>query len=365
MITSTLYEELITTISPEKIAMYLSYQRWRKEEEIEGIISFWSKIIDGEKLLLLLPLDKAFADFEDKIEDLISTLSKAESRPIEEILKVLGNTSIIAKENGREIIDIKVELEDRNKHDISARNVGLVLKSLEDFFASLGKHKGKNLKKQFEKRAAQSAVELSLIETFHGSFGLRMGLGKCQQLNLLEPTIAEKIAEDFINLIKASNQDSSEALRIEIEKYRGEPSIKFKYVIQYFKDLESDLFLEWGSVNPNKGGIAKLSFYKILQAFEVLRKFELEQENSFEVIGRLILAGVGNDKNNRLFLLRDEADNINYKGHISKNLVTSFDDNIELDKIYKATIMEELNVNPTTGQEVKLYTLIRLEKINN
>lgn len=364
MITSKLYDELLFNIRPEKVAIYLAYQGWHKENEIDGVISLWSKNVNHEKILILLPIDKDFADFEDKIEELINKLAETEERTKEEILKVLGDTSVIARENGREIIDIKVELEDRNKHDISAKSVGLVLKSLEDFFASLGKSTVKNLKKMSEKQIAKSAVELSFMETFHGSFGIRMGLGKYQQLNLLEPTFAEKAAEDFISLIKASNQDSSEALRLEIEKYRGEPSIKFKYVIQYFKELESDLLLEWGSVNPNKGGIARLPFYKIVQAFEVLRKFELEQENSFEVIGRLILGGVGDDRNNRLFLLRDEAEKINYKGHISKNLTTNFDDNIELDEIYKATIMEELNINPATGQEIKVYTLIKLEKLN-
>ncbi|NJO93883.1 MAG: hypothetical protein HC820_05125 [Hydrococcus sp. RM1_1_31] len=182
---------------------------------------------------------------------------------------------------------------------------------------------------------------------------------------LKKETVAEEVTEDFMRFIKASSQDDSEILRREIEKYqRKEPSIKFKYLMKYFMELESNLVLEWGSVNLAKGGIIKLPFHKIVQAFDIIRKFELGEQNKFEVRGRLIVGGIGEKKDKRIFVLSDEKNKKDYRGHISQELINSLDDNLELNEIYQAVMEEKLTVNSTTGEEIISYTLIGLTKIN-
>lgn len=66
--------ELMSRISPNKIAMYLEYKKWRKEKEASGIASLWSYIKNNKKISVLLPLDSDLSDFEIKIEELVTVL---------------------------------------------------------------------------------------------------------------------------------------------------------------------------------------------------------------------------------------------------------------------------------------------------
>lgn len=360
--------ESIATISPEKIAMYLKYKRWQKEKEVEGVASIWSYITTDKRVSVLLPLDKSFADFEIKIEELIAVLVKIERRPETEILKALQSTSIIARQKNREIIDLKLQFSETDKHEVLVREIGTVLKSLQDFFSSIGNLKSKTIREKKQKANIKAELQLSLLDTFHGSFGIRIGLAKLKykykQLELFDDVpITEGTAEDFMNLMKASGSNNPEKLRREIEKFRGEPSIKFKTLIKSLMELESDLVLEWGSVNPEKGAIAELPLHKIVEAFEIIRKVELEVPFTYEVVGRLIVGGVGEKKDKRIFFLIDEKNNKEYKGHISPGLISSLNNYIELDQIYRATIEETSGLNPTTGEEIIIYKLIRLDKI--
>ncbi|MBD2772684.1 hypothetical protein [Iningainema tapete] len=269
--------ELFTNISLNKILMYLEYKGWKKQKEVEGIASVWSYIKKDKKISVLVPLDKEFADFEIKMEELVTVLAKVEERHKTEILKALENTSSIAKEKNREVIDIKIQFLEKNQHEVSAKEIGTVLTSLQDFFCSIESLKSETVRKRFEKNSRKSELELSLIDTFQGSFGIRVALPEHRQPDLFENLVAEQAAESFIALIQVSSNDNYEILRKEIEKLPDEPLVKFKILIKSFMELDSDLIIEWGSVNPEKGAITKLPLHKIVQAFEIVSKVELER----------------------------------------------------------------------------------------
>lgn len=260
MISRDLYTQLIDTVSPDKVEVYLECSGWIKYKEVEGVLSLWSNSKLDKKFTILLPLDKEFADFEIQIEELVLILSRFEERSKIDILKSLSNTSVIAQNNDREIIDIKIEFKEVDKHDIPAKSIGDILKSMQDFFDALA---------AYEKSESTIKLQLSLIETFQGSFGIRLGMPKQHQLNLDENKLTEEAVSVFMKLIKAS-QDSSNKLQNEIKRYTGAPSIKFKQLIQNFVELESDIVVEWGSVNPEKGEITKLPFNNLVQAMNII-----------------------------------------------------------------------------------------------
>lgn len=363
MKSSNLYTELITTISPEKIEIYLDSKGWIKYKQVEEVLSLWSNSKQDKKFTVLLPLDKDFADFEIKIEELILILSRFEETSKNDILKVLGNTSVIAKDNNREIIDIKIELKEINKHEIAAKDIANVLKSMQDFFDSLAVYDKNteitNTKTKSQIISAKSKLQLSLLETFQGSFCVRVGLAT--QESKCNDKFTEEAISNFMKLMKAS-KDSE--LKEEIDKYQGMPSVKFKQLIKNLMELQSDIIVEWGSVNIEKSQLVKLSSDTIARAFNVISQSEQHQAR-FEVIGRLILAGIGNNKEQRVFLLNDETNNKEYRGYISPQLITSFNENIELNEIYKAVIEEKLTINSLTRKEVINYTLIELTLFSN
>ncbi|RUT03474.1 hypothetical protein DSM106972_051130 [Dulcicalothrix desertica PCC 7102] len=128
MISSDLYTQLIDTLSPDKIEVYLECSGWVKYKEVEYVLSLWSNSKQDKQFTILLPLDKESADFEIKIEELVLILSRFEERSKIDILKSLGNTSVIAQENNREIIDIKIEFKEVDKHYIPAKSIYILSK---------------------------------------------------------------------------------------------------------------------------------------------------------------------------------------------------------------------------------------------
>jgi hypothetical protein len=363
-------KELIQNISPTKIAIYLEYKGWKKEKEVEGVASLWSyRDQSNKKITLLLPLDKDFADFEIKIEELLSVVAKFENRAEAEVLKALANVSILAQRGYREIIDIKMESradEQNDKYEASAKATGSVLKSLGNLFESLGDVIKKRTRKRASKTDIASELNLSLLDAFHGSFGIRTGLGvykKIRQTSLLENPAAQEATEDFMNLITASSSSNPELLRRELEKLEGDALLRFKLFIKSLTTLDSDLVLEWGSVDPNKSRVVRFSYDKIVQALDIITKTELENPYQYEVIGKLILAGIGQGKEKRRFILIDETNDKEYKGFISLGLINNLNAYIELDKLYVTTIEETLGVNEITGEEVRFYTLVQLQEL--
>jgi len=363
-------KELIQNISPTKIAVYLEYKGWKKEKEVEGVASLWSyRDQSNKKITLLLPLDKDFADFEIKIEELLSVVAKFENRAEAEVLKALANVSILAQRGYREIIDIKMESradEQNDKYEASAKATGSVLKSLGNLFESLGDVIKKRTRKRASKTDIASELNLSLLDAFHGSFGIRTGLGvykKVRQTSLLENPAAQEATEDFMNLITASSSSNPELLRRELEKLEGDALLRFKVFIKSLTTLDSDLVLEWGSVDPNKSRVVRFSYDKIVQALDIITKTELENPYQYEVVGKLILAGIGQGKEKRRFILIDETNDKEYKGFISLGLINNLNAYIELDKLYVATIEETLGVNEITGEEVRFYTLVQLQEL--
>lgn len=366
--------ELIQKISPAKVAEYLEYKGWRKEREADGIASIWSYVSQNKRITLLLPLNRDFADFQIQVEELLLTLAKVEQRPETEVLKALANLSVIAQRGDREVIDIKIESaagEKDDKHEASAKASGAVLKSLGNLFEALGDAIKKKTKIRSLKTDVKSELNLALLDVFQGSFGIRTGLGVYQehiQLNFLEEPVfpaSQEATEKFMNLIAASSSGSPELLKREIAELSKDSLAKFKSFIKSLISLDANLVLEWGSVNPEKGRTIRFTLDKIIQALEIISKIELENPDEYEVTGKLVVAGIGQGKEKRIFILVDETNSKEYKGHISLELINTLNNYIELDRVYRATIEETLGVNEATGEEIRLYTLIGLQELSN
>jgi hypothetical protein len=245
--------------------------------------------------------------------------------------------------------------------------MGSVLKSLQDFLSAIGESKVSS-RRLSVREEIKSELELSIVETFSGSFGLRLALsqGQPRQLNLLEEPIAENAAQYLLELISASENEDSGILKEKISELYGKPSIKFKSFLTNLLALEANLSLDWGSVNPEKGGFAEVSYSNILRALEIISKKEVENPIRVSVIGKLMLAGVGSDKKNRKFIFEEQETRKDYKGTISKDLLKNLDNDLNVGKKrYRATLEEITTVNTATGEEETTYILVGLENISS
>lgn len=365
MIAPELGKEEINQISPLKVERYLETKGWRRIKSIADIASVWSYPKTDKKIGVLVPLDREFADFGNRMREVLKVLEKVEGKPKSEIIAALQNTSRIAKIQNREILEFRLNYVYQDSQEAPAKKMGSVLKSLQDFLMAIGESK-RSSKRLSIREEIKSELELSILETFHGSFGLRLGLSqdRPRQLNLLEDPLAEEAAQYLLDLISASGNEDSEILKEKISELYGKPSVKFKSFLTNLSTLEANFSLDWGSVNPEKGGFAEVSYINILKALEIISKKEVENPIRLSVIGKLMLAGVGNDKKTRKFIFEEQETHKDYKGTISKDLLKTLDNDLNVGKKrYKATL-EEITSVDATGEEETTYILVGLEDMS-
>ncbi|NER20092.1 MAG: hypothetical protein F6J96_05045 [Symploca sp. SIO1C2] len=365
MIAPELERETINTISTLKLEKYLKTQGWKKTKLIGDIASVWSCQKQDMTIRVLVPLDREFADFDNRMMEVFSTLEKVENRPKSEIVAALKNNSIIAKSQHREILEFRFNYVDQNSQEAPAKKMGSVLKSLQDFFIAIGESKVQS-KRLFVRQEMQSELELSIAEMFHGSFGLRLGLSQYRQLNLFEEPLAEQAAQNLLELISASEHENSEILKEKISELYGKPSIKFKSLLTNLSTLQANLSLDWGSVDPGKGGFAEISYTNILRALEIINKKEVENPIRIALIGKLMLAGVGKDKKYRKFIFEEQETHQDYQGTISRELLKNIGNDLNVGKkLYRATLEVTTSVNKATGEEETNYQLVGLESLSS
>lgn len=350
-------------ISPSKLCRYLESSGWVKKREAQGI-SVWVYNKQGKPFGILVPLNEEFADYNNRISEVISTLEEVEGREQSKILQSLQSVSLLAKKNQREVIELWIRYQFERKYDINIKKMGSVLKSLQDFFQSLAELRNSRRQVSIKNIDLRNQVEVSLIETFQGSFGFRIAFSKTDmQLALFDFPIAEDISQDFLDLIRFSN--IPELLAERISNYRGKPSSKFKTLIFNILSLEANLYLEWGSVKPEKGGFAEISYENLVRALDILEKQDIIDPVLINFVGTLILAGVDKKKGrNTRFIAVDEQSGKEYRGSISESIVRSGTVDLIVGKIYRMTLEEKSSVNAATGDEEISYTLIDLIRVN-
>lgn len=122
-------------------------------------------------------------------------------------------------------------------------------------------------------------------------------------------------------------------------------------------NAESNLQLDWGSTNTERGGIAELSLMTIGIAIDIVKKVEMESPETYEVIGEWI----GGNKRKQDFEITD-AEGKRYLGIIT-NTVLMGDVKMIIGSIYVATIEETVRTTPITNEGIPEYKLINLRTL--
>lgn len=354
-------KELIKKISIEKLSAYLKENGWNELKTKKDFGSLWV----WQEHKIFLPLNPEFSDFHDKILEVFIFLEKIENRSYIEIIKPLQRASVIANEIQREIIEMKIS-DDDNKHEVNAEKIGGVFRSLQEFIDSFNPQKiNKNL-------------ELSVLGTFQGSFGIQLALGQrenIKQLNLFgenrefgDISKAMEIIGTLLELIKKAQQDGNEKeelkkILLELDKR----SVKrFVALFEKLSSLDSNLYFDWGSINPNFGGEAQISHKKILESLDWIREQEdFQKPDILKIRGKLELGGVGEKDNTRKFIITEIGSKEKYKGVIQQELLSQRDNTLSVGKYYHATLEKNVRINQMTGQEKIEYTLTQLEELED
>ncbi|GGA47894.1 hypothetical protein [Okeania sp. KiyG1] len=202
-------------------------------------------------------------------------------------------------------------------------------------------------------------TELSIFETFQGSFGIKLTMAENGQLNILERPLPERIAQIFLELLRLSNQLDKAELKQTLLRIKRRAASKYRYFLFYLAPIKSDFNFDWGSLNENAGGHVILAYDDILKTIDFINKMEEEEPEEYEINGRLSLA----DKKTKKLTIEELDTKKLYSGIISKeNWENMENQGIELtiDNLYSARFQEVISVNPATEEEKIERTIIKL-----
>lgn len=331
-------------ISPQKVASYLQKTGWKLIKSVAGYVAFWEF---QDRAGILLPLDRNLSDFEDRLLEIVLKLEEVEGRPSSEVVKALESTNRIAARQKREILDIYIKPISQRDNEIAIKGIGRMFGSLQNLLEILGKTLTDD----------RQELEVYLLETFPGSLGLRLAFSVERSTSA-----TEEVAQKFIDLVSSKNSGESEAIAEELSHLHGDVFLRFKSLLLNLRELNADLFFDWGSINPDKDGVAQIDCSSIVRILEVIDKREVEQPVTEKAIGQLALFEIRARRvGTRIisFVIRGRGGSF-----ISQHLMYRKGDKIELNQLYNATFSKTISLDRATGEERTEYVLIDLEQVS-
>ncbi|MDJ0599645.1 MAG: hypothetical protein QNJ37_12485 [Crocosphaera sp.] len=343
----------MNSIDPSYVHTYLENSGWQEEEKIDERAIIFTIYKNNKKYSLLLPLDQEIPDFDSRMYDLFRVLEFIENRTKDEILKCFENSHKIALEQQTEILSLRFQfIYDQSQRQLSAKKMGVVLVSLQDLFDAFGElETGKEVistRGRIPKEILEK-TEISVFETFKGSFGVKLAFSKLnQQLSLLERPLAERVSQKFIELINLSNNLDKENLKHMLLQLKKRTASRYRKFLAELIRAESNFYIDWGSVNPESGGHAYLSYENTVHTIEFINKMETENPEQITVCGELLLAC--KSKRNYLEIASIEDGN-EYKGDISDSVLRNTNIDLTIGHLYRVVFEELTSINPATGEE--------------
>ncbi len=348
----------------QTIYEYLENNGWQEERKLNDMASILSIIKDNKKYSILLPLDKEIADFASRMQDVFKTLEVVEKRSTSEILEFFKNIHQIAIEKNCEILSIRFQyIYDKHRQQFPVKQIGNVLTSLQDVFDALGQSESDiNISRGRIKKEILEKTEISIFDTFQGSFGVKLALApKIEQLELIEKPLAEKIVEKFLRLTKLSDSSDKEKLQNLLMTLNRRTASTYRQFLLNLIISESDLSIEWGSVNPQAGGKANLSYSQTISTVECINKMEAASPEEYNIEGELLSAS----KIKNTILIEDIKNKKKYSIQIPSNIWHDQNIDITIGDFYSVTFLETISINPSTSEEKIERTVTNLSRLAN
>ncbi|GBF80191.1 hypothetical protein [Aphanothece sacrum] len=368
MILSTnLFIDNINSIDPSYVYTYLENNGWKEESKLDDIAVILTTNKNNKKYSLLLPLDQEIPDFYSRMYDVLRTLEVVDNKSKEEIIKDFKSPHQVALEQQTEIISLRFQfIYDEYKKQFSAKKMGLVLVSLQNLFDAFGELESGQESESIRGRISPKVLdktEISVFETFKGSFGVKLAFAKLtQQLDLFEERpLAERVSHNFLELINLSNSSDKENLKQMLLHLKKRIASRYrKFLAELIRD-QSNFYIDWGSVNPEAGGHAYLTYENTVNTIDFINKMETENPEEITVRGKLLLAS--KSKRNYLEILSLEDKQI-YTGDILDQVLKNTNIELTIDRLYIVTFEEITLINPATGEEKIERKVINIKYMN-
>ncbi|MDE0013749.1 MAG: hypothetical protein OXU36_21590 [Candidatus Poribacteria bacterium] len=319
-----LHDAFVNSENPHAIQVRVPYE---EETSVQTDFTYSSQIPED-----MLPVSGECLDFET------------------EILPVPSNVEKIPKSENQEILNLTLNFAEGPKTQAPIAILSNILGKLQGVIDTIGMTFLKSERIKDVKRKMQ----MSLSDVGTGSFVIQVASTEITQLDLQGYSYCGKAIEEFLKLLKAG--DNYEQLK----ELLAPKSKVAKNYIDFLKSLNgsvTDTEFEWVSPNPNQGGTAYLSAFKMREAIEILEKSHEENLSTFTITGTLIGAFL----RPKTFEIKTRKKT--YKGHIAYEALKTVR-NATLNREYTAEIQEVTERSKTTSEITKTkYRLLSLSQI--
>lgn len=269
----------INFVDPSYVYTYLENNGWQQESKLDDRAVIFTVYKNQEKYSILLPIDKQIPDFCSRMYDVLRTLEFIEGKSKVEILKLLKTPHQVALEQQTEIISLRFQvINDDHKTHFSARKMGVILVSLQDLLNAIGQSETgqDNIRGRIPQEILEK-TEISVFEIFQGSFGLKLAFARLNpKLDLLDKPLPEIVSNRILELIQLSNSPDKENLKQMLLHLKRKTASKYRKFLAELIRAESNFYIDWGSINPEAGGQAYLSYENTINTVEFINKMETE-----------------------------------------------------------------------------------------
>ncbi|MGI0486233.1 hypothetical protein ACN4EK_12405 [Pantanalinema rosaneae CENA516] len=353
----------------QKVAEYLQHRNWHEEERIDDRAAIWGYVNqEGKKAEVLLPLTREVPDYASRMDDVFRVLEIIEQRPKAEIFNDLVDVMAIAADKQREILNLHFYFESEDNRtsavEASAKHLGAILESLQALFDSIGQVKA-GRPSPFGKVAKDitDQTRLSVLGTFKGSFGVRLALApqpQEQQPNLFnqlppEP-LGELVTQEFLEILSQTHEQRLEQLSDRLISLQRRTASNYRKFLLSLLDASTDLRVDWGSLNANRGGTAAVTSADAIATVEAIKKIEADAPQEYQLVSELLAAS----KSNKTFELRNMENDAPLVGKIADEIISSGEVELTIGKLYNVTVRERISVSPITGEGKIERTLIAI-----
>ncbi len=252
----------------------------------------------------------------------------------------------------RETFDYRIFAGQPRAHEVPARKLGGILTSTQELVDALGQAViGQPTVRGPIAGELLQQTKINVSHVFRGSFGVQFRAS--QFSDLLEHSTLARAIQQLANLIEA--HDSADLLSSKLHELKGRVASKYRRLLKELSDIDSGLVVDWGSVDPQRGGQFELTSAQVKGAYAIVDRIDIELAQEIVVTGKLI--GF-NSRTQRYEILSGE-DGRTYAGKVADEARLEVP-NPAIGQFYEADLRMLVETQSTSGDELIRWLLVRL-----
>jgi hypothetical protein len=256
----------------------------------------------------------------------------------------------------REVLNIAFQFPTQNATEAPVARLGRLLESVQHLVDAVGQAiDGTPTSNGKIPQFITKQTELTVIGTFPGSFGIE--LAASNQSKSADNSLAGDAINQFLELVKLSSDAKNNAPKLRELLFSLNSRAASRYC-NFLEDLlksETNLRLNWGSPNQERGGYGELSILSIKAAIAVITNIDTEIVGEYDILGELI------DFHKRL--KKFEIWNLNTQEKLSGRILDEAIPNLKkpiISNYYTARIREVKETSPIIPEGKTKYKLVAL-----